>query len=142
MSYSNYDVEVKKETRLIWMWVAIVLLIVVVISGGLMAGLPKYKVWSKELRGKANLREAQWDRQIKIEEAQANLESEKLNAQAEVERAKGVAESNQIIGEGLKDNEEYIKYLWVKGLTDGSSEVIYVPTEANLPLLEATRSIK
>jgi aminopeptidase-like protein len=132
----------KKETRLIWMWTAIVLLIGLVISIGLMAGLPKYKVWSKELRGKANLREAQWDRQIKIEEAQANLESEKLNAQAEVERAKGVAESNQIIGEGLKDNEEYIKYLWVKGLTDGSSEVIYVPTEANLPLLEATRAIK
>jgi hypothetical protein len=139
---TSYDVKMKKETRLIWMWTAIVLLIGLVISIGLMAGLPKYKVWSKELRGKANLREAQWDRQIKIEEAQANLESEKLNAQAEVERAKGVAESNQIIGEGLKDNEEYIKYLWVKGLTDGSSEVIYVPTEANLPLLEATRAIK
>lgn len=28
---------------------------------------------------------------------------------------------------------------WVKGLTDGSSEVIYVPTEANLPILEAGR---
>jgi hypothetical protein len=142
MSYSEYDLEVKKETRLIWMWVAIVLLIAIVITGSLMAGLPKYKVWSKELRGKANLREAQWDRQIKIEEAQANLESEKLNAQAEVERAKGVAESNQIIGEGLKDNEEYIKYLWVKGLTDESNAVIYVPTESNLPILEATRLSK
>ena len=135
----RYELESKKETRLIWMWVSITIVLTMVIIVLLMAGLPKYKVWSRELKGKATLREAQWDRQVQIEEAQANLESEKLNAQAEVERAKGVAESNRIIGEGLKNNEEYIRYLWVKGLTDGTSEVIYVPTEANLPILEATR---
>jgi len=98
---------------------------------------PQYNVWSKGLKGEASLREAEWDRQIQIKEAEANLESEKLNALSEVERAKGVAEANKIIGEGLKGNEEYLKYLWVKGLTDGSSEIIYVPTEANLPILEA-----
>ena len=32
---------------------------------------------------------------------------------------------------------EYIKWKWVEGLHDGSSEVIYVPTETNLPILEA-----
>lgn len=119
----------------------IVLVIVIGLIMGL-AGVPKYRVWSKEFRGKANLREAQWDRQIKVEEAKANLESEKLNALAEIERARGVAESNEIIGEGLKDNEEYLRYLWLKGLTDGSSEVIYVPTEANLPIMEASRFMK
>lgn len=119
----------------------IVLVIVIGLIMGL-AGVPKYRVWSKEFRGKANLREAQWDRQIKVEEAKANLESEKLNALAEIERARGVAESNEIIGEGLKDNEEYLRYLWLKGLTDGSSEVIYVPTEANLPIMEAGRFMK
>lgn len=101
--------------------------------------IPNYKVYSKELSGKADLKEAEWSRQIQIEEAQANLESEKLNALAEIERAKGVAEANRIIGEGLKNNSEYIHYLWVKGLTDGSSEVIYVPTEANIPIMEASR---
>lgn len=103
---------------------------------------PPYRVWSKELKGKAELRQAEWNRQITIEEAQANLEAEKLNARAEVERAKGVAEANEIIGESLKENEAYLRYLWVKGLTDGSSEVIYVPTEANLPILEATRAMQ
>ena len=103
---------------------------------------PQYNVWKNELRGKATLKEAQWDRQVKIEEAQANLEAEKLNARAEVERAKGVAEANEIIGESLKNNEAYLWYLWVKGLSDGNSEVIYVPTEANLPILEATRNIQ
>ena len=102
---------------------------------------PPYQVWSKELKGKAELRQAEWNRQIQVQEAHANLESEKLNAQSEVERAKGVAEANEIIGESLKNNEAYLRYLWVKGLTDGTSEVIYVPTEANLPILEAGRMI-
>lgn len=114
---------------------------VLVISVVLAASLPLYNVWSKELGGKATLREAEWNRQVTIEEAKANLESERLNALAEVERAKGVSEANAIIGEGLEGNEAYLRYLWVKGLTDGSSEVIYVPTEANLPLLEAVRKI-
>lgn len=139
---TDYDVEMKKETRLIWMWSSILLLILIGITVGLMAILPNYRVWQRELKGKAALKEAQWDRQIQVEEAQANLESEKLNAQAEIVRAEGVAESNRIIGEGLKDNEEYLRYLWIKGLNDGSSEVIYVPTEANLPILEATRKYK
>jgi len=115
-----------------------ILVVIVVIDA---AASPVYGVWSKELKGKAELRQAEWNRQIQIQEAHANLESEKLNAQAEVERAKGVAEANEIIGESLKNNEAYLRYLWVKGLTDGTSEVIYVPTEANLPILEAGRMI-
>ena len=119
-------------------FIAFILAVTIVLA----ASLPLYHVWSKELAGKATLREAEWNRQVTIEEAKANLESEKLNALAEIERAKGVSEANAIIGESLKGNEAYLRYLWVKGLTDGSSEVIYVPTEANLPLLEATRKIQ
>lgn len=103
---------------------------------------PPYHVWSKELEGKAELKQAEWNRQITIQEAEANLEAEKLNAKAEVERAKGVAEANAIIGESLKENEAYLRYLWIKGLHDGSSEVIYIATEANLPILEATRGLR
>ena len=106
------------------------------------AASPLYNVWSKELRGKAALKEAEWNRQITVEEAQANLEAEKLNAKAEVARAVDVAEANEIIGNSLRDNEEYLWYLWVKGLSDGTSEVIYVPTESNLPILEATRNLR
>ena len=103
---------------------------------------PMYNVWRKELRGKADLKEAEWSRQIAIEEAKARKESAVLDAEAEVERAKGVAEANQIIGDSLKDNEAYLRYLWIQGLQDGSSEVIYVPTETNLPILEATRAVQ
>lgn len=99
--------------------------------------MPQYRVWSQEMEGRAEFAKAEQNRRIKIEEAKANLESQKFNAEAEVERAKGVAESNRIIGEGLKNNEAYLRYLWIKGLNDGSGEVIYIPTEAGLPILEA-----
>lgn len=92
-----------------------------------------------ELRGKAALREAEWSRRIAIEEASAKMESASLLAAAEIERAKGVAEANRIIGDSLRENEAYLRYLWIQGLQDGNGEVIYVPTEANLPILEAGR---
>ena len=100
-----------------------------------MWGLPQYKVWQKELAGKAQLKEAEWNRQIAIKEAEANLESEKLNALAEIERAKGMAEAIKI--EGGQLTETYIKYLWVRQNTFNDKTTIYIPTEANLPILEA-----
>ena len=51
-------------------------------------GFPTYNVWTKEMGGKAQLAEAEFSKQIKIEEAKSNLEAQKLNAQAEIERAK------------------------------------------------------
>lgn len=115
-------------------------IIVLIIT--LMIAIPRYGVWQKSLKGKAELKRAEWNRQILIKEAEAKMESAKLLAHAEVERAKGVAEANTIIGESLQENEVYLRYLWVQGLHDGSSEVIYIPTEANLPILEATRGLR
>lgn len=97
--------------------------------------LPQYGVWSKELSGKAQLKEAEWNRQIAIAEAEAEKESAVLKADAEVLRARGIAEANKVIAGSI--TEEYIKYKFVEGLNDGNTEVIYVPTEANLPILEA-----
>jgi len=122
------------------------IIIVIIFIGGLiwlgMWGIPQYELYSRSLDGKANLMKEEFERQIMVEDAKAKMESSKLLAKAEVERAKGVAEANKIIGDSLKGNDAYLRYLWIQGLQDGSSEVIYVPTEANLPILEATRKIK
>jgi len=134
----KYDNEVINWAAATGAFISFLLVLTIVLA----ASLPVYNVWSKELGGKATLREAEWNRQVTIEEAKANLEAEKMNALAEVERAKGVAEANAIIGKSLQDNEAYLRYLWIKGLHDGSSETIYIPTEANLPILEAGRSLK
>ena len=104
-----------------------------------MFGYPRYKVWQQEMDGKAEFAKAEQNRKIKIEEARANLEAEKLNAQAEIERAKGAAKAIEI--ENGSITPTYIQYLWVRQQADlGNKTVIYIPTEGNLPILEAGRN--
>ena len=136
-SFSNTR-EVKKMSKEAKAMVTITVIVVLILAL-LMIGMPQYRVWQKGLAGKAQLAEAEWNRQIAVKEALAKKEAAVALAAAEVERAKGVAESNRIIGESLKNNDAYLRYLWVTGLHDGTSETIYVPTETNLPILEATR---
>ena len=100
-----------------------------------MVGVPRYAVWQQEMSGKAEFAKAEQNRRIKIEEAKANLEAEKLNAQAEIERAKGAAEAIKI--ENGSITPTYIQYLWVRQQNLSANKVIYIPTEASLPILEA-----
>lgn len=112
--------------------------IMIVVFGG-MYGCPRYNVWQQEMSGKAEFAKAEQNRRIKIEEAKANLEAEKLNAQAEVERAKGAAEAIKI--ENGSITPAYIQYLWVRQQNNlNDKTVIYIPTETNLPVLEASRN--
>lgn len=101
-----------------------------------------------ENRGKSILIEAESSKKAMIEQAKAENEAAtlqaeakvkiaKAEAQAEIERAYGVAKANEIIGESLKGNSEYLKYLMIQGLNSGKGERIYIPTEAGLPILEA-----
>ena len=114
--------------------IAIVLVCVV----GLFIAVPYYNVWQQEMSGRAEFAKAEQNRKIKIEEAKANLEAEKLNAQAEIERAKGAAEAIRIENGSL--TPAYIQYLWVRQQANlNDKTVIYVPTETNLPILEANR---
>jgi hypothetical protein len=98
---------------------------------------PIYTVWAERLAGEAELARAESNRQIKTLEAKAHEESSYSLANAEIIRAKGVAEANKIIGNSLEGNESYLRYLWIQGLQTNQMQVIYVPTEANLPILEA-----
>jgi len=104
---------------------------------------PIYMVWQQEMSGKAKLAEAEWSRKIAVQEAEAKKESAQHLADAEKIRAKGVAEANKIIGDSLKNNEAYLRYLFVNGLNEDKDDktIIYIPTEANLPILESVRLI-
>lgn len=105
-------------------------------------GCPQYEVYSQRLSGEAELAKADYNRQIAVREAKAKQESAHLLAEAEVARAEGVAKANKIIGDSLKDNEAYLRWLWIDKLDMSKAPVIYVPTEAGLPLLEAGRRPK
>lgn len=100
--------------------------------------------------GRATLVEAENSKKALIEQAKAENESAtlqaeakikiaKAEAQAEIERAYGVAKANEIIGNSLKGNAEYLKYLQIDAIRNSSGQRIYVPTEAGLPILEARK---
>jgi regulator of protease activity HflC (stomatin/prohibitin superfamily) len=116
------------------------LVLIIAFFWGLAAAYAKYNVWSSGLAGEAELKQADWNRQITVREAEAKKESAIALAQAEVERAKGVAQANKIIGDSLKGNEDYLRYLWIDSLQNTKNQIIYIPTEANLPILEAGRN--
>lgn len=104
---------------------AVILILIV------MAGYPFYKVWSQEMRGKAALAEATQSKMIQIEQARAELESAQLRAEA-----------IKIIGQTAKEYPEYREQEFIgafgEALREGKiNQIIYVPTEANLPILEA-----
>jgi len=106
--------------------------------------IPAMKPWWATQTGKAELAQAEQNRQIAILEAQAKEQSAIHLANAEVNRAQGVAQANRIIGDSLKENEDYLKYLWITDVAGANIDktVVYVPTETNLPILEATRTQK
>ena len=117
--------------------------LVITIAGGvvwMIAGAPQWNVWQRELQGKAELAQATYNRQIAVQEAEAKKEASKSLAEAEVIRAEGVAKANEIIGQSLENNEAYLRYLWIDSVANKDHQIIYVPTETNMPILEAGRT--
>lgn len=91
------------------------------------------KEWRRDIEGRAKLAEAVNASKVKTERARADVESAKLNAKAEIARAKGTAEAVRI--ENGTITPSYVNYLYVKNLA--KARVIYVPTEAGIPVMEA-----
>ena len=127
----------KQQNGFIDPTVALIVVGVIVVGGLIFIGGPQYNVWSQSLAGKAELNKAEFTRQVAVLEAQAKKDSAQQLADAEIIRAQGVAKANQIIGDSLKDNREYLQYLYITGLEDGSKNgnvTIYVPTEGGMPV--------
>ena len=116
----------------------------VVVGVLVLIGLPTYNVYSKQMQGKAAYEQAVQDRRIRVLEAQAALDSAQLTAQAEVARARGTNEANRIMAESLGGPDNYLRWSYIHMLEETAGkpgrEVIYIPTEAAMPILEASRS--
>lgn len=92
---------------------------------------PKWNVWRQGLSGEAELARAAQTKQIMIETARAEVEAAELRAQA-----------IGIMGEAAKNYPEYrlqeFMGAFAEALKEGNiQQIIYVPTEANIPILEA-----
>lgn len=119
------------------------------IAGGLAAlvliwslvGYPMWRVWSAHQAGLADLQRAKNEQQIQVSQARGRLDAAELNKQAAVIEAQAVALQIKEIGEQLTKHDLYLRWQWIKMMEEmgTDNQVIYVPTEANLPVLEAGR---
>lgn len=119
---------------------SIIIVIFLTIGLGLW-GCPQYGVYTQSMTGKAELANADYSKQVAVQTAQAKKDSAQLLADAAIIQAQGVATANKIIGDSLRGNEAYLRYLWIDKLDAEKSSIIYVPTEANMPILEAGRGL-
>ncbi len=72
----------------------------------------------------------------KVQEKVFELEQARKDAEIEIVRAEGAAKAQAIVRSTLSDS--YLQYLWIKTLSENPN-VIYVATEANLPIFKQVR---
>lgn len=120
-----------------------VLPVVTAIITWALVGYPKWRVWSSHQAGLADLQRAKNEQQIQVAKAQGRVDAAVLNKQAAIIEAEAVAEQIKAIGTQLTAHDLYLRWQWIKMMedthADSETSVIYVPTEANIPILEATR---
>jgi len=108
---------------------------------GLVAVYQPFKVWKatytvqqQQLVGEAEFVRAEQNRRILVEQARAEKDAAKLRAEA-----------IQIVGQAAKDFPEY-RYQEFLGAfgealqSDAVDKIVFIPTEANIPITEAGRT--
>lgn len=101
-------------------------------------GCKAYNRYQARADSKNNLWKAQYDKRIQVEDATGKKLAAIHLAQVEVERARGVAQANRIIANSI--TEPYLRYFYIQQLSaieHNGGRIIYIPTEAGLPILEA-----
>ena len=97
---------------------------------------PQYRIWQKGLAGEANLMQAVQERQILVEQARAERDAALLRAEA-----------IKIVGQAAKDFPEYRYQEFLGAFAealqgDSIDKIVFIPTEANIPITEASRTLQ
>lgn len=80
--------------------------------------------------------EAKLTAEQRVQQKQFELEQARKDAEIEVARAEGAAQAQEIVRSTLSGS--YLQYLWIKTLNENPN-VIYVATEANLPIFREVK---
>lgn len=117
-----------------WFIRAIILCVLIGLGVSLFYVWPQYRVWQRGLAGEASLRQAEQERKILVEQARAEKDSASLRAEA-----------IEIVGKAAKDFPEYRKQEFMGAFAEALQnhsiqKIIFVPTEANIPITEAGRT--
>lgn len=107
---------------------AVSMVVCFAIAAGIAFGYPNYLVWEQGKQGEAALAKATQDRQIKVQEAEAEMEA-----------ASKQAEANKVLGESVREYPEAMEQKWVEAIAHTQNQVIYLPTEASVPITESGR---
>lgn len=126
MSYDNRPII---SASAVWSVAVVVILCIV----GAMVGCPQYNVYSERKSGEAAFAHAQSSKMIMVTQAEAEKEAAEKRAQA-----------IQIVGKASQEFPQYRQQEFIgafaNALESGKiSQIIYVPTEANIPIIEAGR---
>lgn len=120
----------------------LVALFFAIIIAWFIAGYPIWRVWASQKAGEADLQQAHKEQQIQVSKAQGRLDAAKLNKDAAVIEAEAVSLQIEKIGAKLTDHDLYLKWQWIKMMEERpDASVIYIPTEAGLPILEAGKRV-
>lgn len=114
----------------------------VILVAWFLVGYPRWSVWASQKSGEADLAQAHKEQQIQVSKAQGRLDAATLNKNAAIVEAEAVSSQIEKIGKQLTEHDLYLKWQWIKMMEEGGNSVIYVPTEANLPILEAGKRIQ
>lgn len=102
----------------------------------LMFLIPTWSVWQQNMKGKAKLAKASQERQILIEQAKA-----------EDQAADFLVSAISKVGQAAKDFPEYRQQVFVQAYAealanDSIDQIVYVATEAGIPITESRRLAK
>jgi hypothetical protein len=101
---------------------------------GFAIGCPHYYVYKQGMKGEAALLRASHEKQILIEQAQSEVEAAHLRVQA-----------IEAVGKAAQQFPEYRTQEFIGAFANALEacdvKMIYVPTEAGLPIVEAGRTV-
>lgn len=115
------------------------LLVVLLIVGGCMAGMPRYNLYKAETAKRERIAEAKAESDAAQYTAEKQVEIAKADRAVREEEAKGIANATETINASL--TPEYITWYFIDQLDNFEGQVIYVPTEGGVPVMEAGRAV-
>lgn len=91
-------------------------------------GCPTWNVYRETQNGLAELRKAEYTKQISS-----------LEAAATIQIAKGDSAAEMIMSSGFDSSADYLTYLYLDALRDSDCEIVYLPNDGSIPITEAVR---
>lgn len=122
-----------ENSKFIWFWLIRIGGLIMFFIMASLAAWPQYRVYESRLNGEAILAHAVSAREVQVRQAQGEKEAAVLRAEA-----------IKIVGQATKDFPEYRQQEFIGAFAEAIKEgrinqIIYVPTEANIPITEAGR---